>query len=380
MLLTNATICDEHFDRVEADIETGGEYIVKIEPHLSGTKDRMDLSGLLVLPGFIDMHIHGCAGADTCDATPEALDRMSLFLASRGITSFCPTTMTVSPDELNLVLQNVNNVMTKGTKGARILGVHMEGPYISPEKSGVHNKCYIKQPDINEFLQVTSKYPDLIKIVDIAPECDASAEFITKAAKICTVSFSHSTADYDMATKSFQMGITHATHLFNAMTGINHREAGAVSAVFDNPDIYAELICDTLHIHPAVLRLAFKMLGENRTIIISDAMRAAGEPDGNYLLGGQKVTVTRGRTSFEDGKMAGSTTDIYSEVKNLINIGIPWKQVIQSATINPARQLRADALIGSISVGKKADLLVVDEKMAIRMVIINGRVFYSDMP
>jgi N-acetylglucosamine-6-phosphate deacetylase len=379
VLLTNATICDENFNCVSADIELDCEYIAKVEPHLSGTKNRLDLTGLTVLPGFIDLHIHGCAGADTCDGTPEALDKMSIYLASKGVTSFCPTTMTVSPDELERVLQNVNNVMVRGTKGARILGVHMEGPYISPEKCGVHNADFIKKPDIDEFLQLVSEYPGLIKIIDVAPECDTSEEFIEKAGKICTVSFSHSAADYDAAMKSFDRGITHVTHLFNAMSGINHRSPGAASAVLDHPDVHAELICDKLHIHPAVLRLAFKVLGENRTIIISDAMRAAGEPDGNYLLGGQKVTVMNKRTSFADGRMAGSTTDIYSEVKNLIGIGVPWRQVIKSATINPALQLKAGSLVGSIRAGKMADLLIVDENMAICMVIINGRIFSSSM-
>lgn len=211
-------------------------------------------------------------------------------------------------------------------------------------------------------------------MVDIAPECENADDFIANASKLCTVSLAHSEADYDEVKASFQKGITHVTHLFNAMTGCTHRMPGAVGAVFDDGSVQAEIICDGLHIHPAVLRMAFRLLGEDRTIIVSDSMRAADLPDGLSELGGQQVYVKNGQARLSDGTLAGSTTNVYQEIKNLLQFGIPLRQIIKSATINPAVAIGMRDTIGSIEPGKDADLVVLDRAFNIKMVIAKGNI------
>jgi len=373
MILANAKVCDDNFCLIDADIEIDGDVISKISPKMSGKTDRLDLAGCIILPGLIDLHIHGCAGGDTCDGTEQALRTMSSYLASQGVTSFCPTTMTVSNDSLMKILKNVRDFMGSDAPGARAVGVHMEGPYISPLKSGVQKSDHVHSPDWPEFQDIVRAFPDLIKIVDIAPETSGAMEFIEQAKKLCVVSMSHSAADYDIAMLSFEKGITHVTHLFNAMNGIHHRSPGAAGAVLDNDSVMAEIICDGVHLHPAVIRIACRMLGEDRSILVSDSMRAAGLPDGSYELGGQWIQVRDGRTYFENAQIAGSTTNLYQEAKNLLRYGIPWRQVIKSASINPAKQLGMDTRTGSITPGKLADLLILDQHMEIRSVYIQGK-------
>ncbi len=376
MLLSNARICSSAFEIVDADLEIESGRIKEILPR--GAKEGgLDLSGLLILPGFIDQHIHGCAGADTCDDDPEAMKTMSSYLASQGVTSFCATTMTIPFSRIEKILENARRFQDSNYKGAALAGVHLEGPYLSAGRSGVQNPDYIRKPDFEEFRSLAGRFPGLVRIVDVAPETEGAADFIRKAAELCTVSFSHSAADYERTKESFSEGISQVTHLFNAMTGINHRAPGAAVAVFDDGQVKAEIICDGLHVHPAVLRMAFSLLGENRTIIISDAMRAAGRPDGEYLLGDQTVRVMNGRTYYGDGRMAGSTTSIHKEIRNLLSYGIPFSRVIRSATINPAVQLGMDSMTGSIEKDKYADLAVVDAGMNIRKVFVRGREVFS---
>jgi len=378
MLLSNARICNSAFELSDADIEIENGRIKEILPR--GVKrEGHDLSGLIVLPGFIDQHVHGCDGADTCDDDPAALETMSSYLASQGVTSFCATTMTVSFSLLEKILGYASLFQKSDYIGASLAGIHLEGPYLSAGRSGVQNPDYIRKPDFEEFRSLADRFPGLIKIVDAAPETEGAADFIRKASKLCTVSFSHSVANYERARESFSEGITQVTHLFNAMTGINHRVPGAAVAVFDDSQVKAEIICDGLHVHPAVLRMAFSILGENRTVIISDAMRAAGRPDGEYLLGDQTVRVVNGRTCFGDGRMAGSTTSIVKEIRNLLSYKIPWSQVIRSATINPAVQIGLDTVIGSIEENKQADFTVVDNDMNVKKVFVRGREVFSSM-
>jgi N-acetylglucosamine-6-phosphate deacetylase len=214
----------------------------------------------------------------------------------------------------------------------------------------------------------------IIRFVDVAPEQDGADDFIREAKEYCCVSMAHTDADYDQAKRAFGLGMTHTTHLFNAMNGLNHRAPGAVGAVFDDDTVSAEMICDGFHIHPAVLRTAFRLLGENRTVVVSDSMRAAGLPDGVSELGGQTVYVKDGRARLADGTIAGSTTNLYEEVRKLVRFGVPLRQVIRSVTINPAREARADREIGSIAPGKIADLNVFDEELNLKLVIAKGKI------
>ena len=373
MLLKNAVIFDEKFDQVKKNITVEGDTIAAVDTR---DGDGIDLTGYTILPGLIDMHIHGCAGHDTGEATFEALEAMSRCLVSRGITSFCPTSMTLSFEELTRIFRQVAD-SRNAVSGAYIQGINMEGPYIAMSKKGAQNGDYVRNPDKEEFKRLYDGCDGIIKVVDIAPECEGAEAFIKEIQPICPVSIAHTAADYDQACAAIQWGARHVTHLYNAQSGLTHRSPGVVGAVFDNSrekGVRAELICDGFHIHPAALRIAFSQLGEDNSIIISDSMSAAGHVDGEYDLGGQTVYVKDGKALLADGTIAASTSNVYDELKNVIRFGIPVRQAVKSATINPARAIRVDDTTGSIAVGKFADLLVVDNDWNIVMVIVKGEI------
>lgn len=374
MLLKNAKIFDENFDLVEKNITVDGEHIAAIDN--SDSADALDLTGYTILPGLVDMHIHGCGGHDTGEATFEALEAMSRCLVARGVTSFCPTSMTLSFEELQhifrCVADNRNTV-----SGAYIHGINMEGPYIAMSKKGAQNGNYVRNPDKEEFKRLYEDCGGIIKVVDIAPECDGAEEFIKEVEPFCPVSIAHTAADYDEACTAIEWGVRHVTHLYNAQSGLTHRSPGVVGAVFDKSrakGVRAELICDGFHIHPAALRIAFSQLGEDNSVIVSDSMCAAGHVDGEYDLGGQTVYVKDGKALLADGTIAASTSNVYDELKNVIRFGIPLRQAVKSATINPARAIRVDDVTGSIAVGKYADLLVIDDEFNIKLVIVRGEI------
>lgn len=378
MIFKNAKIFDDKFNLISADVEVLGDKIENIAPRLKG-KDIYDLSGYTIVPGFVDIHIHGCVGADTCDAESTSIGKMAKHLITKGVTSFCPTTMTVKWEKILASISTVKNYMQQPLPGAAVCGINMEGPYISANKKGAQKVQYIRKPDWQEFKCLYDNCGGIIKLVDIAPECDDNGFFISKVSKFCRVSFAHSEANYEQTKSSFQYGISHVTHLFNAMTGFNHRMPGAVGAVFDNDTVKAEIICDGFHIHPAILRTTFRVLGEDRTIIISDSMRAAGMPDGISELGGQKVFVKNGQARLADNTIAGSTTNLYDEIVNLIEFGIPLRQIIKSATINPAVEIGEDSRIGSIKTGKDADIVVVDSNFNIKLVMAKGKIMVNNI-
>ena len=375
MILKNAKVFDDNFEIIEADLLIEGEKIAKIAARdtlAEAGQDVYDLSGKLILPGFIDIHIHGCNGADTGEATPEALETMSAYLASNGVTSFCPTSMTLSKEELAGIFANVKSCMDNGVSGAYIQGINMEGPYISMAKKGAQNAAYVRKPDYKEFKELFEGCGGIVKLVDIAPEEEGSDEFIKEIVPICTVSIAHTSADYEQARHSFEQGITHATHLFNAMSGLTHRSPGVVGAIFDS-DVTAEIICDGFHINPAVLRIAFANRGEDKICIISDSCSAAGLSDCEIDLGGQTVYVRDGKARLADGTIAASTANMHLEFKNVVSYGIPLKNAVKAATINPAREIRVDDVTGSIKEGKFADIVVLDENsLDIDMVVIKG--------
>ena len=377
MLLKNAKVYNEVFEPVEADVAVEGERIHAIGNGIGASGEVYDLTGCTLIPGLIDMHIHGCAGSDTGDATPEALEARSECLVRRGVTSFCPTSMTLSFEELQKIFANVAEMKDK-VGGAYIQGINMEGPYIAMSKKGAQNGQYVRNPDKDEFRRLYDGCGGIIKVGDIAPECDGAEEFVHEVQPYCPVSIAHTAAGYDEAVKAIEWGVRHTTHLYNAQSGLTHRAPGVVGAVFDNAErcgMRAELICDGFHIHPAALRIAFKQLGEDGSVIISDSMRAAGHTDGEYDLGGQTVYVKDGKALLADGTIAASTSNVYEELKNVIRFGIPMKQAVKSATINPAKAIRVDHETGSIAIGKYADLLVLDsETLEIRLVVVKGQV------
>ena len=379
MILKNATVFNGDFEKVRADVAIEGERISKIGD-LSG-EDELDLTDMTVMPGLIDIHIHGCGGADAGDATPEALETMSQTLVKNGITSFCPASMTLSFEELTKIFANIDEMKNK-VGGAYIHGANMEGPYIAMSKKGAQNPLYVRNPDKEEFKRLFDGCNDSIKVVDIAPECDGGDEFIKEIQPICPVSIAHTDAGYDEAVHAIELGVRHITHLFNAQSGLHHRKPGVVGAAFDvgkEKGVRAELICDGFHIHPATLRIAFRAMGEDGTVIVSDSMKAAGCPDGDYDLGGQPVYVRDGKALLADGTIAASTSNVYKELKNVISFGIPEKQAVKSATINPAKAIRADRETGSIEEGKLADILVVDKDYNIRLVIVKGKIKVNNL-
>ena len=372
MLLIYAKYLDEDFRLVQGDIEIEDGKILRVGKDLPRKEEDLavDCAGsYTVVPGFVDVHIHGCAGADTCDATREALEAMAAFLLAHGVTSFCPTTMTTSRETIQAALLAAKDMMDHPLEGgARVVGVNMEGPFIARERKGAQKEEDILPPDFPLFQRFYEESGGIVRLVDVAPEQPGGLDFVEKASQLCTVSIAHTTADYDQAKAAFDKGVTHATHLFNAMSGLHHRKPGVVGAVFDDSRVRGELICDGFHIHPAVLRAAFRLLGD-RALIVSDSMRANGMPEGEaFDLGGQMVTVHQGKALLPDGTIAGSVTNLHQEIKNLVSFGVPFEQAVKAATLLPARAIGLDGEIGSIAPGKRADLVVLDENLDIAAV------------
>lgn len=372
MLLIHAKYLDEDFRLVQGDIEIEDGIILRVGKDLPRKEEDLavDCAGsYTVVPGFVDVHIHGCAGADTCDATREALEAMAAFLLAHGVTSFCPTTMTTSRETIQAALLAAKDLMDHPMEGgARVVGVNMEGPFIAKERKGAQKEEDILPPDFPLFQRFYEESGGIVRLVDVAPEQPGGLDFVEKASQLCTVSIAHTTADYGQAKAAFDKGVTHATHLFNAMSGLHHRKPGVVGAVFDDSRVRGELICDGFHIHPAVLRAAFRLLGD-RALIVSDSMRANGMPEGEaFDLGGQMVTVHQGKALLPDGTIAGSVTNLHQEIKNLVSFGVPFEQAVKAATLLPARAIGLDGEIGSIAPGKRADLVVLDENLDIAAV------------
>ena len=366
MFFINGTIINADFKLETLDMEIDKGKIIRVQKSIDYKEDDMviDCEGYYISPGFVDIHTHGAAGFDCSDGYREAVEGVAEFLITKGVTSFCPTTMTMDKVDIIQAVRVIKGCMDKPCKGARVLGINMEGPFISPEKSGAQAKESITEPDYDYFREVYEASGKNIKIVDIAPEINGGS-LIRKFKRDCVVSMAHTTVDYAGALEAMDKGASHITHLFNAMSGLSHREPGLVGAALDDSRVTCELICDGYHIHPAVLRTAFAML-KDRAVIISDSMRGSGMPDGEkYELGGQTVNVSKGKATLADGTIAGSVTNIHQEIKNLVSYGIPLEQAVKSATIIPAKVVGMEKEIGSIEVGKCADLVMLDKDLEI---------------
>lgn len=332
----------------------------------------LDASGLIMIPGLVDIHFHGCRGADMCDGTVEALDVITSYEASVGVTSVCPATMTIPRDELLCVMKNAGDYTYHG--GAHLVGINMEGPFISPAKKGAQAAENIMHCDYEYFRQLQDAANGLIKLVDIAPEEPGAFEFIDKAKDETIISIAHTAADYDTAKEAIEHGASHATHLYNAMPSLHHRNPGVIGAVRDSQKCHVELICDGVHIHPSVIRATFAMFGAERMILISDSMRATGLEDGEYTLGGQPVTVRGNLATLHDGTIAGSATNLMDCMRFAVNeAGISLEEAIMCATANPAKEINIFDEAGSISIGKKADFVLLNNALDIVSVYIDGK-------
>lgn len=377
MIFQNASVfIDDRFRT--ADITVKGSSFERIAPS-ENTEHRtreeaMDCHDKLILPGFVELHSHGCIGFDFTTSSPEELDKMCGFYAANGITSILATTMTIGYDTYKRAMENIREVCERGTKGSRIIGINMEGPFLGAAKKGAHDTRYLLSINEQKYEELNELSGDRVRIIDIDPDLPGAIPFIEKYSKKKVISLAHTACDYDRAVEAIKAGATHVTHLFNAMNGLHHRAPGIVGAVSDYP-VNAEIICDGIHIHPSVLRLVFKAFPE-KLVLISDSMSAAGLADGPYELGGQKVTVKDGKAALDDGTIAGSTTTMYKAFRKALEIGIPIEQAVLSATLYPARAIRADNEIGSIQAGKSADFIIMDKNYNIEKVYSAGRQIY----
>ena len=336
-------------------------------------EDAIDLKGATVIPGLIDVHNHGNSGADFSDGDYEGLKRMAAYLAKNGITGFAPASMTLPYEVLEKAFANARKLADEAPENhSRLYGIQMEGPYFSEKKKGAQNGEYLKAPDFEGFKKLYDGCGGLVRIADVAPELPGAAEFIEKASKLCTVSVAHTDAGYDHARMAFEKGATHLTHLYNAMPGIHHRNPGVIPAAAENHHVLAELICDGMHVHPASVRLAFTIFGGERMVLISDALRCCGMPDGEYELGGQPVFLAGGVAKLADGTLAGSATNLFDCMVNAILFGIEEKDAVRAATFNPACALGVQDKTGSIATGKIADFIICRSDYTGKRVFMSG--------
>lgn len=332
----------------------------------------IDAKGCYVSPGFIDIHIHGAFGCDAMDWDKEAIGNISKGLCRYGVTGFLPTTMSMDKESIQRALDNIRNAAQEKVAGARVLGAHLEGPFISLLRKGAHVEQHIIKAD-NELIK---DYLDIIKIITIAPEVEGNMNFIKTMHQHDSISFSigHSNATYEEAIEAIEAGIKSATHMFNAMTGLGHRDPGVAAAVM-NSEIYCELIADKIHVHPAMMKLLVNAKGHDKIILITDSIRAGCMKEGVYELGGQRVTVDKVSARLTDGTLAGSILRLNEAVKNLMDsTELTLEQAIKTVTINPAKLLGLDSEIGSIEIGKRADITIFDENLDIRSTIVAGEI------
>lgn len=374
---------DQAFTEGEVCIREG-----RFAEKTAADEEAVDGEGCFALPGLVDIHFHGCVGVDFCDASSEAIEKMAEYEASAGVTSICPATMTLEEGLLHEIMKTAGRYHVReegctgaggenrntGYVGAKLAGINMEGPFISAKKKGAQAAEHIRPCSLPLYRKLQEESGHLIRLVDIAPETEGAMEFIEAVKGETVVSLAHTMADYDTASKAFSRGASHVTHLYNAMPPLNHREPGVIGAARDAKDCHVELICDGIHVHPAVVRATFEMFGAGRVILISDSMRATGLTDGQYTLGGQDVSVKGAKATLADGTIAGSVTNLMGCLRKVVKeMGIPLETAIACATVNPAREIGIYDTCGSITPGKDADLVLLDQDLQVKAVYVSGK-------
>ena len=372
MIIKNGAVFQEDGLFKKQDLYIENHKIVASREEVSDDME-VDASGLLVIPGLIDIHSHGAAGHDFSDGDAQGLKKILKYEKEHGITSYCPTSVTLPKERLKKIFATILEVEDY-KEGATILGINMEGPFISASKKGAQAEENILHCDYEYFCRLQKAAKGLIKLVDLAPEEPGAMEFIEKAKDEVVISLAHTASDYDTAKEAIQRGASHATHLYNAMPPLNHRNPGVIGAVRDSETCHAELICDGVHIHPSVIRATFAMFGAKRMILISDSMRATGLNDGDYTLGGQPVKVKGNLATLHDGTIAGSATNLMDCVRFVVKkVGLPFETAVMCASENPAKEIGIFHEVGSISAGKKADFVLLDKDLNIVSVYVDGK-------
>jgi N-acetylglucosamine-6-phosphate deacetylase len=373
-------ILSDHIFNEEAGRFTAGEIHIDGERFVSqASGEKLDYNGCYVLPGFIDIHVHGGFGRAFMESAPGDIDEIAAYFASAGVTAFCPTT--VSGEE-KACMRGMDEIVRckaflggEGFQGARVAGIYQEGPFLSPEKPGAADAAHFRKPDREFFrrLQTHARKKGIaIQFVAIAPELEGAVDFIREFSPPVVCTLAHSTADYAAAKKAIENGSIQITHLFNAMPPLLHREPGIIGAAFDSPAVRAELIADGEHVHPSAVRAAFQLFTGERIVLISDSL-FSGLPDGSYKTEGLSITLKNGVARSGQGALAGSSKTLGDCVINAVkNIGIPLYQAAKCASVNPAKQAGIFHERGGISPGKYADLVIMNKDYTIRDVIVRG--------
>ena len=378
MLLKNCKII--FLDKIEKGsllIENG--IIKEINPSETNDSNSIDCNGLYVSPGFVDVHIHGAGGHDTMDGTFEAINEISKTICKYGTTSFTPTTMTMSANDILKSMTSIKKAKLEGTDGAIVLGAHLEGPFISPSAIGAQNPNFLIAPSFENFKSMTGDAIDSVVSITMAPEVSGAKELASQLTDMgIRCSIGHTKATYEEAIEGIKCGFCHSTHLFNAMTGFTHREPGVVGATFES-DITTETISDGIHISYPSLRIAYKQKGIDKTLLVTDAMCACGMPDGTYALGGQPVTVKNGAARLENGALAGSVLTLNKAVKNILdNSEYKLYEIIKMASYNGAKFCKVDDKKGQIKENFDADLVIFDENIDVKITIVGGKIVYNN--
>ena len=341
--------------------------ILAVGPEVTGGDDAR---GCYIIPGLIDIHTHGAMNEDASDGKSEGLVKMARYYAAGGVTAWCPTTMTLKEPELRAAMAAIR-AYDRPADGAKVAGVNLEGPFLSLKKCGAQNPDNLHAPDAAMFHRLNEAAGGLVRLVTVAPEEPGALPFIREVSRTCTVSLGHTTADYDTAMAAYEAGASHATHLFNAMPALGHREPGVVAAASD-AGATVELITDGFHIHPAVVRLVHRLFSEKLTLI-SDSLRCAGMPDGDYELGGLPITLTEGVARLRDSTtLAGSSIHLMDGLRRAVAFGVPLAAAVLAATAVPARVIRREKELGALGPGFAADLVVLDTDLQIQAVYIDG--------
>ena len=369
MRITGARVFTPEGTFEQRDICMDGELFVA-----EAGGETVDASGLMAIPGLIDVHFHGCMGQDFCNGTEEAIRTMASYEASQGVLGICPATMTYPEEKLNTIADAAAAWVSAGAHPgcADLVGINMEGPFISPNKVGAQNPDYVQAPDATMFRRVQERSGGLFKLVTLAPEVDGALEFVDELKDEVAVSVGHTCATYDEAAAAFARGAREVTHLWNAQPPLHHRDPAVIGAAADYDHVRVELICDGVHIHPAAIRATFKLFA-GRVVMIADSMEATGLDDGEYSLGGQKVFVHGNLATLESGTIAGSATNLFDCLRfAVLKARIPLSEAVMASTLTPACAIGVDDRYGSIECGKVANVVLVDDELNIHGIYLRG--------